>query len=267
MEIQVITLFPEEFRSLVGLGVTGRAIQEGVVRLSLINPRDFSSDRHRSVDDRPYGGGPGMVMSVEPLRSAIQAARSAACDEAGGEDLKVGLLSPQGCQLDESAVRKLAGRKNLILVCGRYEGLDERLLELEIDEEWSIGDYVLSGGELAAAVVIDAVLRWVPGVLGAADSAQQDSFADGLLDHPHFTRPEVVEGLHVPPVLVSGDHRAIARWRRKQSLGRTWQRRPDLLGRTTLSAEDEKLLAEFQQELAESDTTGNLKEKKHEQHN
>ena len=231
MRIQVVTLFPEEFRPLVDLGVTGRAIREGRVRLDILNPRDFATDRHRTVDDRPYGGGPGMVMAVEPLRSTIRAAR----EQAGGP-ARVALMSPQGRVLDQAGARELAGREELILVCGRYEGIDERLIELEIDEEWSIGDYVLSGGELAAAVLIDAVTRLLPGVLGHEQSAEQDSFTDGLLDCQHYTRPETVEGKGVPPVLLSGDHGAIERWRRKQSLGRTWLRRPDLLEGLELDA-------------------------------
>jgi tRNA (guanine37-N1)-methyltransferase len=243
MRIQVVTLFPEEFRPLVGLGVTGRAIRAGQVALELLSPRDFATDRHRSVDDRPYGGGPGMVMTIEPLRSTIQAARQSA-----GAGAKASLLSPQGRLLDQAAMRELAGRDELILVCGRYEGIDERLIELEIDEEWSLGDYVLSGGELAAAVVIDAVTRLLPGVLGDEQSAAQDSFTDGLLDCQHYTRPEVYEGLAVPPVLLSGDHGAIERWRRKQSLGRTWLRRPELLAAMELDEESERLLAEFRQE-------------------
>lgn len=261
MKIQVITLFPEEFRPLVDLGVTGRALREGGVDLDVINPRDFASDRHRTVDDRPYGGGPGMVMAVEPLRSAIRAARKKAQAGLNETTAVVSLLSPQGSLLDENAVRMLASRSHLILVCGRYEGLDERLVQLEIDEEWSIGDYVLSGGELAAAVLIDAVVRRLPGVLGDSQSAEQDSFTNGLLDCPHYTRPEVVQGLEVPPVLLSGDHQAIARWRRKQSLGRTWQRRPELLGCSNLSAEDEILLAEFKQECG--DAPKNQKYDKH----
>lgn len=258
MEIYVITLFPEEFRPLVDLGVTGRAIREGMVQLNLINPRDFAGDRHRTVDDRPYGGGPGMVMAVEPLKSAIREARRLAVQVATGEETgstKVSLLSPQGEKLDERMIRELASRQQLIMVCGRYEGLDERLVETEIDEEWSIGDYVLSGGELAAAVVIDAVVRLHPGVLGHEQSAEQDSFTGGLLDYPHYTRPETVDGMTVPPVLLSGDHQAIATWRRKQSLGRTWQRRPDLLERSQLSTEDEKLLAEFQEEVGGTSET------------
>jgi tRNA (guanine37-N1)-methyltransferase len=240
MRIQVITLFPEEFRPLVSLGVTGRAIGSGQVQLELLNPRDFARDRHRTVDDRPYGGGPGMVMAVEPLRSTIRKAR----ERAGGQ-VRVSLLSPQGPRLDQAAVRELAQRDELILVCGRYEGIDERLIELEIDEEWSLGDYVLSGGELAAAVVIDAVTRLVPGVLGDEQSAAQDSFTDGLLDYQHYTRPEEIEGLKVPPVLLSGDHGAIQRWRRQQALGRTRVRRPDLLERMELDDEAKELLAEF----------------------
>jgi tRNA (guanine37-N1)-methyltransferase len=243
MRIQVITLFPDEFTPLVDLGVTGRGIREGALQLELLNPRDFAVDRHRTVDDRPYGGGPGMVMAVEPLRSTILAARQRA-----GDDAVVSLLSPQGRRLEQADVRDLAQRQELILVCGRYEGIDERLIELEIDEEWSIGDYVLSGGELAAAVIIDAVTRLLPDVLGHEQSAQQDSFSDGVLDCQHYTRPEDVEGLQVPSVLLSGDHRAIERWRRKQSLGRTWLRRPELLEKLDLDKESKTLLAEFIQE-------------------
>jgi tRNA (guanine37-N1)-methyltransferase len=239
MRIQVITLFPEEFTPLVSLGVTGRGISSGKVALELLNPREFAADRHRTVDDRPYGGGPGMVMAVEPLRSTIRAAK----ERAGLA--KASLLSPQGRPLDQDAVRELAKREELILVCGRYEGIDERLIELEIDEEWSLGDYVLSGGELAAAVLIDAVTRLLPGVLGDEQSAQQDSFMDGLLDCQHYTRPEEIEGLAVPPVLLSGDHRAIERWRRKQSLGRSWLRRPELLEGLVLDTDSKALLAEF----------------------
>ena len=245
MRIQVVTLFPQAFRPLVELGVTGRAIAAGQVRLATVNPRDYANDRHRTVDDRPYGGGPGMVMAVEPLRSAIRDARVGA-----GAAAKVSLLSPQGRPLTQAAVRELAQRQDMILVCGRYEGIDERLIELEIDEEWSIGDYVLSGGELAAAVVIDAVTRLLPGVLGDEQSAAQDSFMDGLLDCQHYTRPEEIDGLRVPPVLLSGDHGAIERWRRKQALGRTWLRRPELLQELQLDEESEELLAEFKAEHA-----------------
>jgi len=246
MKIQVITLFPGEFEPLIDLGVTGRGIRQGKVRLELLNPRDFARDRRNTVDDRPYGGGPGMVMAVEPLRSAIRAAR----DATGGKAL-VSLLSPQGRRINQAVVNEMARREHLILVCGRYEGIDERLIELEVDEEWSVGDYVLSGGELAAAVIIDAITRLVPGVLGDELSAQQDSFSDGLLDCQHYTRPEEVDGLEVPPVLLSGDHGAIRRWRKKQSLGRTWLRRPDLLNGLKLDTESRALLAEFKREDAE----------------
>jgi tRNA (guanine37-N1)-methyltransferase len=246
MRVQVITLFPEEFTPLVSLGVTGRGISSGKVELELLNPRDFASDRHRTVDDRPYGGGPGMVMAVEPLRSTIRAAKDRVAQDGV---TRVSMLSPQGRPLDQNAVRELAQREELILVCGRYEGIDERLIELEIDEEWSIGDYVLSGGELAAAVLIDAVTRLLPDVLGDEQSAQQDSFTDGLLECEHYTRPEKIEGLAVPPVLLSGDHGAIEQWRRKQSLGRTWLRRPELLEGLQLDTESESLLAEFKDEF------------------
>ena len=249
MRTQVITLFPEEFRPLVSLGVTGRAIADGKVRIEVLNPREFAQDRHRTVDDRPYGGGPGMVMAVEPLRSTIRKARQRA-----GTETKVSLFSPQGRPLDQNAIGELAQRQELILVCGRYEGIDERLIELEIDEEWSIGDYVLSGGELAAAVLTDAVTRLQPGVLGDELSAEQDSFTDGLLDCQHYTRPEEVEGLAVPPVLLSGDHGAIERWRKKQSLGRTWLRRPDLLQELELDRESQTLLAEFKAEYSKQES-------------
>ncbi len=244
MRIDVITLFPESLEGLTGLGVTGRAIREGRVVLKTWNPRDFATDRHRTVDDRPYGGGPGMVMAVEPLSTTIAAAQK---EHANGT--RVSLMSPQGRKLDQAGVDELAGRQGLILVCGRYEGIDERLIESEIDEEWSIGDYVISGGELAAAVIVDAVTRLLPGVLGHAQSAVQDSFVDGLLDHPHYTRPEVMGGKAVPEVLLSGDHEAIRRWRRKQALGRTWQLRPDLLINRQMDDEAELLLKEFRHEL------------------
>lgn len=247
MRVQVITLFPEEFLPLVSLGVTGRGIREGKVSLELLNPREFAEDRHRTVDDRPYGGGPGMVMAVEPLLSTIREAKKRAA-RSGDEHPMASLLSPQGRLLDQDAIRQIATREELILVCGRYEGVDERLIELGIDEEWSIGNYVLSGGELAAAVLIDAVIRLLPGVLGDEQSAQMDSFMDGLLDCQHYTRPEEIEGLAVPPVLLSGDHSAIERWRRKQSLGRTWLRRPELLEKLVLDKESETLLAEFKDE-------------------
>jgi tRNA (guanine37-N1)-methyltransferase len=244
MRIDVITLFPESLEGLTGLGVTGRAIREGQVQLKTWNPRDWATDRHRTVDDRPYGGGPGMVMAVEPLSSTIQAVRK---EQASGT--RVSLMSPQGRKLNHAGVDELAGRQGLILVCGRYEGIDERVIETEIDEEWSIGDYVISGGELAAAVIIDAVTRLLPGVLGDEQSAIQDSFVDGLLDHPHYTRPEVADVKTVPEVLLSGDHEAIRRWRRKQALGRTWLRRPDLLEGREMDEEAKLLLKEFRLEL------------------
>lgn len=244
MKIEVITLFPDAVQAMVDAGVTGRAIRAGKVELRTWNPRDFAGDRHRTVDDRPYGGGPGMVMTVEPLRSAIRAAR-----QEQHRKVPVSLLSPQGRRLDQAAVRELAARRGLILLCGRYEGVDERLIELEVDEEWSIGDYVISGGELAAAVVIDAVSRLLPGVLGDEQSAEQDSFTGKLLDHPHYSRPETVEDKAVPEVLLSGDHEAIRLWRRKQALGRTWQRRPDLLQEQDLDEEDRALLDEYRREL------------------
>ena len=244
MRIDVITLFPESVEELTGLGVTGRAIRDGKVELKTWNPRELATDRHRTVDDRPYGGGPGMVMAVEPLSSTIQAARK---EQASGT--RVSLMGPQGRRLDQASINELAGRQGLILVCGRYEGIDERAIESEIDEEWSIGDYVISGGELAAAVIIDAVARLIPGVLGDEQSAEQDSFVDGLLDHPHYTRPELMGGKAVPVVLLSGDHEAIRRWRRKQALGRTWQRRPDLLEGRKLDEEAKLLLEEFRHEL------------------
>ncbi|RUT66451.1 tRNA (guanosine(37)-N1)-methyltransferase TrmD [Morganella morganii] len=243
MWIGVISLFPEMFLSITGHGVTGRAVKNGLISVDCWNPRDFTYDRHHTVDDRPYGGGPGMLMMVEPLRKAIHAAKAAA-----GDNAKVIYLSPQGRKLDQQGVCELAANEKLILVCGRYEGADERVIQTEIDEEWSVGDYVLSGGELPAMVLIDAVSRFVPGVLGHQASAKEDSFADGLLDHPHYTRPEALDGMNVPPVLLSGNHAEIDRWRMKQSLGRTWLRRPELLESLALTDEQRMLLAEFRRE-------------------
>jgi len=244
MRFDIITLFPEMVESAVRYGVTGRAIERGIVDLKLWNPREWASDRHRTVDDRPYGGGPGMVMKVEPLRGTIRAARTDSNLAA-----KTIYLSPQGRLLTQEAVVHFAQCPRLILVAGRYEGVDERLIETEIDEEWSIGDYVLSGGELAVLVMFDAVVRLLPGVLGHADSAVQDSHMAGLLDCPHYTRPEVIDGRRIPEVLQSGDHGAISRWRLKQALGRTWLRRPDLLAKLELNAEQRNLLEEFKHEL------------------
>ncbi|HWP94405.1 MAG TPA: tRNA (guanosine(37)-N1)-methyltransferase TrmD [Gammaproteobacteria bacterium] len=240
MRIDVVTLFPPMVEAIAGYGVTGRAIERGLLELNTWNPRDYAMDRHRTVDDRPYGGGPGMVMKVEPLREAIRDARAAS----GGRS-KVIYLSPQGRRFDQMVARELARRDGIILVAGRYEGVDERLIEMEVDEELSIGDYVLSGGELAALVVIDACARLVPGVLGDAESAGQDSFANGLLDYPHYTRPEEIDGRRVPAVLLEGNHAAIRRWRLKQALGRTWQRRPDLLEQLRLNDEEKALLDEY----------------------
>ncbi|MCR8922708.1 tRNA (guanosine(37)-N1)-methyltransferase TrmD [Dasania sp. GY-MA-18] len=245
LTVGVITLFPEMFTAISDSGITRRALQQGIFKLQWWNPRDYTEDKHRTVDDRPYGGGPGMVMKVEPLRKALQAAK-----QAMGDDSKVIYLSPQGRQLDQQGVVELAANNKLIFIAGRYEGIDERLIEAEIDEEWSIGDYVLSGGELAAMVMIDAVVRQLPGALGHEQSAKEDSFAEGLLDCPHYTRPEVLAGKTVPEVLLSGDHSKIRRWRLKQALGRTWQRRPELLEQRPLSQEEQDLLASF---IAEQD--------------
>jgi tRNA (guanine37-N1)-methyltransferase len=238
----VITLFPEMFAAVSEYGVTGRARARGLWRLTLRNPREFAEDNHRTVDDRPYGGGPGMVMLAEPLEKAIAAARAA---QPGARTI---YLSPQGRPLDHDYVRTLAGRSAMILLCGRYEGVDERLLEHCVDEEVSLGDFVLSGGEIAAMALIDAVVRQLPGALNDADSAIEESFVDGLLDCPHYTRPEVYAGRSVPAVLLSGDHAAIRRWRLKQALGRTWLRRPELLERRGLSEEEAVLLDEFRRE-------------------
>jgi len=243
MRIDVVTLFPEFVEGCAAIGVVGRAQERGLLQLRTWNPRDFTRDNYRRVDERPFGGGPGMVMLIDPLRDAIAAARAAAAEPAN-----VVYLSPQGARLTQDKVAELALRPRLILLCGRYEGIDERLIGHVVDEELSIGDYVLSGGELAAAVVIDAIGRLQQGALNDAQSAQQDSFSDGLLDCPHYTRPERHEWGEVPPVLMSGDHAAIARWRRKQALGRTWQRRPDLLEGVLLDEKDKKLLVEFQED-------------------
>jgi tRNA (guanine37-N1)-methyltransferase len=238
-----VTLFPEAFAAVADFGITRRAREDGLWSLALWNPRDFTTDNYRTVDDRPYGGGPGMVMLAEPLAKAIAAAKAAAQGEA-----RVIHLSPQGPVMDHAKVMRLSAEKRLVLLCGRYEGVDERLIESAVDEELSIGDYVLSGGELAAMALIDAVVRQLPGALGHGSSAAQDSFVNGLLEAPQYTRPEVYEGRAVPPVLMSGHHERIERWRLKQSLGRTWLRRPELLERRGLSESERKLLEEFKQE-------------------
>ena len=243
MRFDVISLFPEQFRIFFEEGVIARALARGIARLKLWNPRDFTDDRHRTVDDRPYGGGPGMVMKVGPLRAALRAARADAA--ASGIDSRVACLSPQGRVMDQTEISRIAAQPGWILVAGRYEGIDERLMIEDVDEEWSIGDFVVSGGELPAMLIMDAAIRLLPGALGHADSARQDSHADGLLDCPHYTRPERIGDQPVPAVLMSGDHQAIARWRLQQSLGRTWLRRPDLLRRRELDAEQQQLLDEF----------------------
>ncbi len=244
MHFDVVTLFPEMVAVAARFGVTGRAIERNIIGLSTWNPRDYAKDKHKSVDDRPYGGGPGMVMKYQPLHDAVVQARKNSFDIT-----KVVYLSPQGQPISQKLLTAASKISRLILIAGRYEGIDERFVDSDCDEEWSIGDYVISGGELAALVVVDAVTRLIPGVLGDEESALQDSHMDGLLDCPHFTRPEQLEGRSVPDVLLSGNHADIARWRMKQSLGRTWQRRPDLLQKKNLSAEQEKLLKEFIVEL------------------
>ena len=245
----VITLFPEMFAALTASGITRRAKDRGLYALDFHNPRDFTSDPHRTVDDRPYGGGPGMVMLAEPLMQSIAAAREAQ-QAAIGTAGPVLYLSPQGRRLDQAMVMELAAQTGLILLCGRYEGIDQRVIERAVDAEVSLGDFVLSGGELPAMVLLDAIVRQLPGALNTADSAQEDSFADGLLDCPHYTRPELYADEKVPEVLLSGNHAAIRRWRLKQSLGRTWLRRPDLLAARQLSKTELKLLEEFRQEQA-----------------
>lgn len=239
MRFDVVALLPGIVEAVASEGVIGRACTQGKVQVHCTNPRDFAEDPHRTVDDRPYGGGPGMVMQYEPLARAHDSARQA------NPEARTIALTPQGIPFTQALAREVAKEKGLILIAGRYEGIDERFLGQRVDAEWSIGDYVLSGGELAAAVVIDTVARLLPGVLGCAESAGQDSFSEGLLDCPHYTRPEEIEGLRVPEVLLSGDHGKIARWRRREMLGRTYRRRPDLLDPTALSAEDRALLDEY----------------------
>ncbi len=242
MRIDAITLFPQMFEAVSRYGITGRAVERGQLQLQCWNPRDFATDNYRTVDDRPYGGGPGMVMLYQPLSEALQAARAASPEPA-----QVIHLTPQGKPLQQTDLQALANGGRLILLAGRYEGIDERLVQAQVDVEISLGDYVLSGGELPAMVLIDGITRLLPGVLGHEDSAEQDSFQQGLLDCPHYTRPEEIDGQRVPDVLLSGNHQAIARWRMKQSLGRTWQRRPELV--QGLSEEQQQLLQEFINEL------------------
>ena len=247
LHVDVVTLFPQMFDAVTEHGVTGRARSRKLYELVTWNPRDFAVNAYRTVDDRPYGGGPGMVMMAEPLERAIHAARQRQ-KSSGVKRPRVLHLTPQGRLLDHALVADLAKEQGLVMLAGRYEGVDERLMRRAIDEEVSIGDYVLSGGELAAMVVIDCVVRQLPGVLGDAESAGQDSFVGGMLDCPHYTRPEVYEGETVPAVLLSGNHADIARWRLKQALGRTWQRRPDLIERRALSKDESALLEEFKRE-------------------
>lgn len=247
MRFDVITLFPELVEQTASMGVVGRAIIDQRLELKTWNPRGFTEDQHRTVDDRPFGGGPGMVMKVGPLKKSIEAAQ-----QASDAPAKVIYLSPQGRRLDQQGVNYLSQMPRLILLAGRYEGVDERLLTSYVDEEWSIGDFVLSGGELPALVLIDAVSRMLPGVLGHELSAIEDSFVDGLLDHPHFTRPETVNGQTVPEVLMSGDHAKIAAWREKQALGKTWLKRPDLLEIKELSEYQRLLLDEYKAEWVDN---------------
>lgn len=246
MKIALITLFPDMFKALTDYGVSGRALNNELLEISSFNPRNYTEDRQSTVDDRPYGGGPGMVLMVEPLRRAIEDARSWA-----GAEAKVVYLSPQGKVLNQAAINDFATCNSLILIAGRYEGIDERLIQLEVDEEWSVGDYVLSGGEIPAMVLLDALIRQIPGALGHSESASQDSFVDGLLDCPHYTRPDDYQGLAVPDVLLSGNHKEIKRWRLKQSLLRTQQRRPDLLDGMQLDNEQKALLEEISNALAD----------------
>jgi tRNA (guanine37-N1)-methyltransferase len=245
MHIAVVSLFPSMLREALAHGVLGRALERGVLEVDFFDPRAYTADLHRTVDDRPYGGGPGMVLKVEPLRDALEAARAAS-----PEGSRAVYLGADGVRFDQACARGARGWPGLILVAGRYEGVDERFVEHEIDEQWSIGDYVLSGGELPALVVIDAIARLIPGTLGSAESAVQESFTDGLLDWPHYTRPASVDGHGVPEVLSSGDHAAIGRWRLQQSLGRTWLRRPELLERRGMSGEERMLLEEFKRAAA-----------------
>lgn len=243
VRFDVVTLFPEFIATAAAVGVVGRAATRGLIEVATWNPRDYTDDPTGRVDARPFGGGPGMVMQAEPLHRTLAAAQAAAEGRA-----RVICVTPQGARLTQARVAELARERRLLVVCGRYEGIDERWMASEVDEELSIGDYVLSGGELAAAVLIDAIGRLQSGALGHADSAGQDSFVEGLLDHPHYARPESVDGKGVPPVLLSGDHAAIARWRKQQALGRTWLRRPELLSRRTLDAVERELLEEFRRD-------------------
>ena len=244
MWIGAVSLFPEMFGAVTDYGITGRAVRDGLLTFRTWNPREFTQDRHRTVDDRPYGGGPGMLLKVEPVLAAVDAARKQCKHPA-----KVIYFSPQGRRLVQADLNELASQPALIFIAGRYEGLDQRLIELVVDEEYSIGDYVLSGGEIPAMAAMDAIIRLLPGALGDMESAEEESFTDGLLEYPQYTRPESVSGKHVPEVLLSGDHVKIRNWRRQQSLGRTFLRRPELLEKRGLNADEKRLLDEFLQDL------------------
>ena len=249
MQIGLITLFPEMFSAITDYGISGRAVREGLVALDYWNPRDFTTDRHRTVDDKPFGGGPGMLMKTEPLLAAIKAAKNDLLN--GVQDsavCKVIYLSPQGRSLTQQAILELAKSDKMVMVCGRYQGIDARVIDAEIDEEISLGDFVISGGEIAAMALIDAMIRFLPGALGDEDSARRDSFSDGLLHSPDYTRPQSFAGAQVPQVLLRGDHAAIRRWRLQQSLGATWLKRPELLAAMTLDEEQQELLAQFKEE-------------------
>ena len=249
MQLGIVTLFPEMFAAVTEHGISGRAVRSGLMNLELFNPRDYTTDKHRTVDDKPFGGGPGMLMKTEPLMASIAAARKAVAEKQMiGEKARVIYLSPQGQTLKQDSIIDLAKRESMVLLCGRYQGIDNRVLESEIDEEWSLGDFVITGGELAAMTLIDAMTRFQPGALGNEGSALEDSFSNGLLHSPEYTRPQSIDGSDVPKVLLSGDHEAIRKWRLKQSLGATWLKRPDLLQAMSLEIEQEELLEQFKQD-------------------
>jgi tRNA (guanine37-N1)-methyltransferase len=247
MRFDVITLFPELVEQVISCGVVGRAADQELLQLNCWNPRQYTLDRHRTVDDRPYGGGPGMLMKVQPLQDTIQAVRLQ------NKQGRLIYLSPQGIPVNQAMLAQQVDQGSIIFLCGRYEGIDERLIRQEVDEEWSIGDYVISGGELAAMVCIDAITRLIPGALGHDQSAQQDTFSEGLLDCPHYTRPKDYRGWKVPEVLMNGNHQQIEDWRERQSLGRTWQKRPDLLEHIALDDRRQALLDEYIDEFNQSD--------------
>jgi tRNA (guanine37-N1)-methyltransferase len=249
MQLGIVTLFPEMFAAVTEHGISARAVRSGLMNLELFNPRDYTTDKHRTVDDKPFGGGPGMLMKTEPLMASIAAARQAVRQKQTiGEKARVIYLSPQGQTLKQGSIIDLAKRESMVLLCGRYQGIDNRVLENEIDEEWSLGDFVISGGELAAMTLIDAMTRFQPGALGDEGSVLEDSFSNGLLHSPEYTRPQSIDGSDVPKVLLSGDHEAIRKWRLKQSLGATWLKRPDLLQVMSLESEQEELLEQFKQD-------------------